>query len=111
MGLKKERKINWLKVIWMTSMYLFLILSNQLLKCSINLKSIFSSPCSNIIEHSAGASVRATRVERPIDEAMHIANCLNILPDIPSKNETGTNTAIRTSEVATTAPKTSFIVI
>ena len=25
MELKKEKKINWLKVVWMTGMYLFLI--------------------------------------------------------------------------------------
>ena len=77
----------------------------------MNAKSAFSLFESRIIAHSAGASVNATIVERPIELAMHSANCLNICPVIPAINETGTNTAINTSEVATTGLKTSFIVI
>ena len=46
-----------------------------------------------------------------IEDAIQSANCLNICPVIPPINDTGTNTAIRTSDVATTAPKTSSIVI
>ena len=75
------------------------------------MKSAFSSPDFNIIEQRAGASVKATRVDSPIEEAIHSANCLNIRPVIPPINDTGTNTAINTSEVAKTAPNTSFIVI
>ncbi len=46
-----------------------------------------------------------------MDDAIHKANCLNILPVIPPINDTGTKTAIKTKDVAKTAPKTSFIVI
>ena len=74
-------------------------------------KSEVSSPDFKIIEHSAGDSVNATTVESPIDVAIQTANCLNICPVIPVIKDTGTKTAINTNEVATTAPKTSTIVI
>ena len=91
--------------------YLSLILLNHSSNFWINLIWFSSSPDFKTIEQSAGANVRATRVDKPIDEAMHNANCLNICPVIPAIKETGTNTAIKTNEVASTAPKTSFIVI
>ena len=37
------------------------------------------------------------------------ANCRNMIPVVPGKNATGTNTDTSTSEVATTAPATSLI--
>ena len=49
-------------------------------------------------------------VDNPIDVAIHRANCLNICPVIPDIKDTGTNTAINTSDVAITAPNTSSIV-
>ena len=93
------------------SRYLSLIPLNQSSNFCINLKSAFSSPDFKIIAHNAGASVNATSVDKPIEEAIHSANCLNICPVIPDIKDTGTNTAINTREVASTAPKTSFIVI
>ncbi len=44
-----------------------------------------------------------------MENAMVSANCRNRMPVVPGKNATGTNTATRTSEVAITAPATSFI--
>src|SRR5580698_8551777 len=43
------------------------------------------------------------------ENAMVSANCLNKIPVVPGNNATGTNTATRTSDVAMTAPATSFI--
>ena len=87
------------------------MLLNQSSNFCINSKSAFSSPDFSIIAQSAGARVKATKVDKPIDDAIHNANCLNICPVIPDINDTGTNTAINTKEVASTAPNTSFIVI
>ena len=46
-----------------------------------------------------------------IETEIQTANCLYIKPDKPPINDTGTNTAINTKDVATTAPNTSSIVI
>ena len=64
----------------------------------------------NIIAHKAGVKERATKVDKPIEQAIHTANCWNILPLIPGIKQTGTNTAIRTNDVAITALVTSCIV-
>ena len=44
-----------------------------------------------------------------IEKAIVSANWRNRIPVVPGKNATGTNTATRTSEVAITAPVTSFM--
>ena len=62
-----------------------------------------------MIEQRAGERVSATIVDKPTEVAIQTANCLNICPVIPPKKDTGTNTAINTKEVATTAPNTSSI--
>ena len=43
------------------------------------------------------------------EKAIVSANCRNNIPVVPGKSATGTNTATSTSEVAITAPATSFI--
>src|SRR5579862_6372258 len=58
---------------------------------------------------SAGESVNALKAEMAIAKAMVRANCLYRMPVVPGKNETGTKTEIRTSEVAMTALVTSPI--
>ena len=59
--------------------------------------------------HSAGLSVRALIEEIATDMAIVIANCWYNLPVMPPIAATGTNTAIRDSEVATMGPETSFM--
>jgi len=58
---------------------------------------------------SAGVRVSALKAEIETENAMVSANCRKRIPVVPGKSATGTNTATRTSEVATTAPATSFI--
>ena len=55
----------------------------------------------------AGESVNALNNEIAIENAMVSENCRYSIPVVPGKNETGTKTEIRTSEVATTALATS----
>src|SRR5690349_10234291 len=43
------------------------------------------------------------------EKAIVNANCRNMMPVVPGKNATGTNTETSTNEVATTAPATSLI--
>src|ERR1700748_2464382 len=58
---------------------------------------------------NAGVSVNALNAEIDTENAIVSANCRNKIPVVPGKSATGTNTATSTSEVATTAPATSFI--
>src|SRR5215467_14763146 len=58
---------------------------------------------------SAGVSVSALNAEIDTENAMVNANCRNKMPVVPGKSATGTNTATSTSDVAITAPATSFI--
>src|SRR3981081_2002747 len=58
---------------------------------------------------SAGVSVSALNAEIATEKAMVSANCRNRMPVVPGKSATGTNTATKTSDVATTAPATSFM--
>src|SRR6266853_3160165 len=58
---------------------------------------------------SAGVRVSALNAEIETENAMVKANCRNKIPVVPGNNATGTNTATSTSEVAITAPATSFI--
>src|SRR5262249_60020775 len=58
---------------------------------------------------SAGVSVSELNAEIETENAIVSANCRNIMPVVPGKRATGTNTATSTSEVAITAPATSFI--
>src|SRR5258707_10925805 len=51
----------------------------------------------------------ALKAEIETETAMVRANCRKRIPVVPGKSPTGTNPATRTSEVATTAPATSFI--
>src|SRR5207244_8001792 len=51
----------------------------------------------------------ALKAEMEIEKAIVSANWRNRIPVVPGKNATGTNTATRTSEVAITAPVTSFM--
>ena len=55
---------------------------------------------------SAGVSVSATMPEITTAIATVTANCLYNSPAIPPWNATGTNTAQRTSTIATTAADT-----
>src|SRR5712671_2059627 len=61
------------------------------------------------IAASTGARVSALKAEMATEKAMVSANWRNKIPVVPGNNATGTNTATSTSEVATTAPATSFI--
>src|ERR1017187_3717726 len=56
-----------------------------------------SSPRRNKAD-SAGESVSALKAEMAIENAMVSENCLYRMPVVPGKNETGTNTAINTSD-------------
>src|ERR1700742_2505772 len=58
---------------------------------------------------SAGVSVSALNAEIDTENAIVSANWRNKMPVVPGKSATGTNTATRTSDVAMTAPATSFI--
>src|SRR5271165_1747351 len=58
---------------------------------------------------SAGVKVSALNAEMDTENAMVSANCRNNIPVVPGNNDTGTNTATSTSDVAITAPATSFI--
>src|ERR1700675_3220283 len=58
---------------------------------------------------SAGVSVSALNAEIETENAIVSANCRNKIPVVPGNSATGTNTDTSTSEVATTAPATSFI--
>ena len=60
---------------------------------------------------NAGDRVSALKAESAMEKAIVKANCWYILPVVPGNSETGTNTAISTSEVAMTAPVTSFMPI
>src|SRR6202158_60885 len=57
----------------------------------------------------AGVSVRALKAEMATENAIVSANWRNRMPVVPGKSATGTNTATSTSDVATTAPATSFM--
>ena len=61
------------------------------------------------IAESAGVRVSALNAEMETENAIVRANWRNRMPVVPGKNATGTKTATRTSEVATTAPATSFM--
>src|SRR6266567_9174348 len=65
-----------------------------------------SSPRRNIAD-KAGDSVSALNAEMAIENAIVSANCRYRIPVVPGKNDTGTKTAINTSEVAITALVTS----
>src|SRR5215472_10519810 len=58
---------------------------------------------------SAGVSVKALNAEIDTENAIVRANCRKRIPVVPGKSATGTNTETSTSDVATTAPATSFI--
>src|SRR6476646_7196648 len=58
---------------------------------------------------SAGVNVSALNAEIETENAIVSANCRNKMPVVPGNSATGTNTATSTSEVAITAPATSFI--
>ena len=55
-----------------------------------------------------GVSVRATKLENITAAATATPNSLNKRPVVPSRNEMGINTAIRTIVVAITAKATCF---
>src|SRR5438270_4932866 len=57
----------------------------------------------------AGVSVSALKAEIATENAIVSANCRNKIPVVPGNKATGTNTATSTSEVAITAPVTSFM--
>ena len=61
------------------------------------------------IAESAGVSVNALNAEIDTEKAIVNANCRNRIPVVPGKKDTGTNTEIKTREVATTALETSAI--
>src|SRR6266567_7187596 len=65
-----------------------------------------SSPRRNIADN-AGDSVSALNAEMAIENAIVSANCRYRIPVVPGKNDTGTNTAMSTSDVAITALVTS----
>src|SRR5579864_4379321 len=69
---------------------------------------LYSSPRSSNAA-KAGDSVSALNNEIAIENAMVSENWRYRIPVVPGKNETGTNTEIKTSEVATTALATSAI--
>src|SRR5580698_714556 len=56
---------------------------------------------------SAGESVNALNAEMAMANAIVKANCLYRMPVVPGKNDTGTNTEIKTRDVAITALVTS----
>ena len=60
--------------------------------------------------HNAGERESAQTADKRIETEIHTANCLYIKPDNPGTNITGTNTAVRTRAIATSAPPTSSIV-
>ena len=66
--------------------------------------------CPRKWEHIAGERVNAQIAEIAIDTAIQTANCLYIIPVMPPINIIGTNTAIKTSAIATRAEPTSCIV-
>src|SRR5882672_8891344 len=55
----------------------------------------------------AGERVSALNNEMAIEKAMVSENCRYRIPVVPGKNDTGTNTEMSTSDVATTALDTS----
>src|SRR5580704_13559012 len=61
------------------------------------------------IADSAGVNVSALNAEIETENAMVSANWRKRIPVVPGNNATGTNTATSTSDVAITAPATSFI--
>src|SRR5436309_2758275 len=69
----------------------------------------FCSSLRSRMAASAGDKVSALNSEMAIENAMVSENCLYRIPVVPGKNETGTNTEISTSDVATTALDTSAI--
>src|SRR4029077_16914825 len=58
---------------------------------------------------NAGVNVSALNVEIETENAIVSANCRKRIPVVPGNKATGTNTATSTSDVAITAPVTSFI--
>ena len=65
--------------------------------------------CPRKMAESAGVSVSALNAEIETENAIVNANCRNKMPVVPGKSATGTNTDTSTSDVAITAPATSFI--
>src|SRR6266566_5352792 len=67
----------------------------------------FCSSLRNRMAASAGDKVSALNSDMAIENAIVSENCLYRIPVVPGKNDTGTNTEISTSDVATTALDTS----
>src|SRR5712671_1871913 len=63
----------------------------------------------NKMAAKAGESVSALNKEMAMEKAIVSENCRYRIPVVPGKNETGTNTEMSTSDVATTALETSAI--
>ena len=84
------------------------MLDNQVLNIS-KILNVFRGLFFNKIADIAGVKVTDTNAEKNIENAIVKANCLYNFPVVPGKNATGTNTVIKTREVARTAPKISFI--
>ena len=63
------------------------------------------------IAESDGARVNALNAEIEMENAIVSANWRKRIPVVPGKNATGRNTATSTSEVAMTAPVTSFMAV
>ena len=102
------RLILWVKYA-VSTMNFSVATSNQRLNQLKNLwNTLLLSPGGfSSIAASAGLSVRALIEEIATEIAMVMANCWYSLPVIPPMAATGTNTAIRASEVATIGPATS----
>src|SRR5215469_13124191 len=79
---------------------------NQPMCVQANNRYLYSSPRSRSAAN-AGESVSALKSEIAIEKAIVSENWRYRIPVVPGKKETGTNTEIRTSEVATTALATS----
>ena len=62
-----------------------------------------------IIAHIAGLSVSATTAEMSTDTTIVTENCRNSEPVMPARKLTGIKTAASTSDVAISAPVSSFI--
>ena len=86
-------------------------LSNVRLKAAKNRDSMSVPGVSgrglSISAHKAGVSDKATTAENSVDTATVTANCLYMMPEMPPRNATGTNTAHKMSAIAMTGPETS----
>ena len=101
-------RATWRISVGVKAVYLSIRRANQRLKAAKN-PFLGGSRRRRSRAHKAGESVRALKAEITTDTAIVTENCWNSRPVMPPVNDTGMNTASRTTVVATMGEATFFM--